>query len=120
MSARAHSAAIWAFFIGEAAPAQQTRESGRGSAYALLVQQSRRQFGHGDVRPSLHRADQKRSVTGQLARATRPALASRGRRSALPLALHQLDGEAVADLEVAGGCPAGMARLHKSPPPPAP
>src|SRR5215211_6405718 len=101
------------FFIGEAAPAQQARESGRGSAYAMLVQQSRRQFGHGDVRPSLHRADQKRFVTGQLARATRPALASRGRRSALPLALHQLEGEAVADLEVAGCCPAGMAGLNK-------
>src|SRR5215213_800463 len=65
------------FFIGEAATAQQARESGRGRAYAMLVQQSRRQFGHGDVRPSLHRADQKRFVTGQLARATRPALASR-------------------------------------------
>src|SRR5215203_1001878 len=62
---------------------------------------------------SLHRADQKRFVTGQLARATRPALASRGRRSALPLALHQLEGEAVADLEVAGCCPAGMAGLNK-------
>ena len=64
-SARAHSAAIRAFFIREAVPAQEAREGSRGSDDPVLLEQPGREFRHGDVRLGLDRLDQERLIRRQ-------------------------------------------------------
>src|SRR5215211_8679100 len=102
------------FFICEAAPTEQTGQSGGSRADAMLVPESGGQLRHGDVGRGLDGLDQNWLVGRQLARATGPALARRGGRSGLPLAPDELDREAVADPEVAGRRPAGMAGRDKA------
>src|SRR5512134_290664 len=113
MSARAHSAAIWAFFIGEAEPAEQTREAGRGGCNPMLLQKPSREVRHGDVGLLLHLLDQKGLIGRQLAAAVRSPLPHRSRRSAPLLVLDELDRKALAHAKPPGRSASGMALSDK-------
>ena len=80
----------------------------------MLLQQPCRQFGHGDGGLGLDRLDQEGLISHQLAASGRTALAGRRGRAGVPRSPHELDGETVADAEVAGRRPAGVAGFYKA------
>ena len=83
-------------FICEALTTEEAREGGRGRDDPVRLDQTGREFRHGDVRLGLDRSHKERLIRGQSAFALRPALRIGGRRTGALLTLQQFDRKAVA------------------------
>jgi hypothetical protein len=113
MSARARSAAISAFFICEAVPAQEAGQYSRVNPQAARLFEPGRQFRHGDVGLSFHNADQETGKGNQSASAARTPLTRRCTRTVHSHAMQKLHREAIADLKMASRRATRMAALDK-------
>jgi hypothetical protein len=109
-SGRSCSAACWVFFSSHATSGEKATDRGRADLDSV-GRQPVAQFGERKVRLSRQERVHPLGVRGQLRTLAAADPIGRERAAAAP-ALHQLDHEARADLELGGGRPPRCPSLH--------